>query len=353
MLAALSHEISGDSAALVIGPTTPGGQTSVLGYGLDTTLLSPDDLLPWSDHKSLREARAGMVFPIARACPVFAATALYQSLLRPAGLAPGPGFCVVLGRDAKKLIGFALVLSRNPDWTPRAEDRVLLELLAPYLIRGVVVGLRLNEGRSGIEALLGIFDALVLGVVLLDEHGEVSFVNRSAAELLSTSAGPSRAGPADAAVRRQRTDALRSLMRRESGSSDAALSYPHPVDGRPLHIASTPLRRTAAGNLSDARFATALFLSDPGGGAAGAEHALGTLYDLTPAEEQLALRLASGKTLAGAAAELGIRTSTARGALRSVFEKTGTHRQAGLVRLVLTLVGQVRPQAPPPPTPGG
>jgi DNA-binding CsgD family transcriptional regulator len=118
------------------------------------------------------------------------------------------------------------------------------------------------------------------------------------------------------------------------------------VDGRPLHIVSTPLRRIGAGDLPDARFATALFFGDPGIAAAGSEHALADLYDLTPAEERLALRLASGETLAEAAAQLGIRTSTARGALHSVFEKTGTHRQASLVRLVLTLVGQVRPEAP-------
>ena len=32
--------------------------------------------------------------------------------------------------------------------------------------------MRLNERRSGIDALLGVFDALVLGVVLLDAQGE-------------------------------------------------------------------------------------------------------------------------------------------------------------------------------------
>jgi DNA-binding CsgD family transcriptional regulator/PAS domain-containing protein len=346
MLTGLGQEISPDSVALVIGPTTSDGQTFVLGHGLGTTPLSSDDLLPWCDHRSLREARAGTVFPIARACPVFAATALHQNLLRPAGLAPGPGLCVVLGRDAEKLIGFVLVLSRNPNWVPRTEDQALLELLAPFLIRAVVVGLSLHERRSGSEALLGMFEALTMGVVLLDTRGEVSFLNRSAAELLGTSAGAPRAGSSGAAERKRRTAALKALTRRESGSSDAALSYPHPVDGRPLHIVSTPLHRTGAGDLPDARFASALFFGDPGIAAADSEHGLAELYHLTPAEERLALRLASGETLAVAAEKLGIRLSTARGALRSVFEKTDTCRQAELLRLVLTLVGQVRLDAP-------
>jgi DNA-binding CsgD family transcriptional regulator len=346
MLTGLSREISPDSVALVIGPTTPDGRTFVLGHGLGTTPLSSDDLLPWCDHRSLREARAGSVFSVARACPVFAATALYQNLLGPAGLAPGPGFCVVLGRDADKLIGFVLVLSRNPNWVPRTEDHALLELLAPYLIRAVVVGLHLHERRSGIEALLSIFDALVMGVVLLDARGEVSFCNRSAAELLGTSAGAPRAGSSGAAERKRRTAALKALTRREFGSSDAALSYPHPVDGRPLHIVSTPLRCTAAGDLQDPRFASALFFGDPGIAAADSEHGLADLYHLTPAQERLALRLAAGETLAVAAEKLGIRLSTARWVLRSVFEKTDTRRQAELVRLVLTVVGRVRLDAP-------
>jgi DNA-binding CsgD family transcriptional regulator len=309
--------------------------------------VSPADLKPWVDEESVKKAQPGEVLPIPRGSHAFAATPLYQNVLRPVGLAPGPGLFSVAGHDSKGLLGVALVLSRNPDWTPRAVDRAVFELLTQYLIRALKVVQHLFDGRSGIEALLGIFDALVMGVVLLDARGEVSFANRSAAELLGTSAGASRAGSSGAAERKRRTAALHALMRRESGTSDAALSYPHPVDGRPLHIVSTPLRRIgASGDLPDGRFATALFFGDPGIAVAGSEHALADLYDLTPSEERLALRLASGETLAEAAAQLGIRTSTARAALRSVFEKTGTHRQASLVRLVLTLVGQVRPEAP-------
>ena len=341
-LASLSETISEDSVSFVIGPPSRDGQIMVLGHGLDPTPISADDLLPWSDLRSLREAQAGTVFPIARPCPILASTVFHQKVLQPLGIAPGPGFCVVLGRDAERLIGFVLVLSRKPDWVPRTKDRALLELLAPYLIRAVAVGLHLNQHRSSIEALIGIFDALVMGVVLLDAHAEVSFANRSAAEMLGVSAGLSGTGPSAAAETKRRTAALRALLRSESGTADAALSYPHPVDGRPLHIVSTPLRRTGAGNLPDERFASAIFLGDPGIGVAGTEHALADLYDLTPSEERLALRLAAGDTLAEAAARLGIRLSTARGVLRSVFEKTGTHRQPNLVRLLLTLPGQVR-----------
>lgn len=346
MLTALSREISEDSVSLAIAPATPEGRFFVLGNGLGTTLVSPADLQPWADDESVKKAQPGEVFTIPRGSDTLAATPFFENVLRPLGLSPGPGLCSLVGRDAKGLLGFALVLSRKPDWAPGPADRELLELLAPYLIRALRVVQHLLERRSGIEALLGIFDALVLGVMLLDAHGEVSFANRSAAELLGISAGASRTGPSGAAERKRRTAALQALMRQESGTSDAALSYPHPVDGRPLHIVSTPLRRSGTSDLPAARFSSALFFGDPSFGAAGARHTLADLYDLTPAEERLALRLAAGETLAEAASQLGVRLSTARGVLRSVFAKTGTHRQASLVRLLLTLVGQVRLQDP-------
>jgi DNA-binding CsgD family transcriptional regulator len=58
-------------------------------------------------------------------------------------------------------------------------------------------------------------------------------------------------------------------------------------------------------------------------------------YRLTPAETSLALELAAGRSLSDAAPRLGIRVNTARVQLRGIFEKTGTTRQAALVRLLL------------------
>jgi DNA-binding CsgD family transcriptional regulator len=55
---------------------------------------------------------------------------------------------------------------------------------------------------------------------------------------------------------------------------------------------------------------------------------------LTPAEEKVALRVLCGHGLQYAADELHVGTSTVRVHLQRVFEKTGTHRQAELVRLL-------------------
>ena len=65
--------------------------------------------------------------------------------------------------------------------------------------------------------------------------------------------------------------------------------------------------------------------------------ALERIYGLTPAEARLAVRLGSGATLSEAAEALGISIATVRTQLRSIFDKTHTHRQAELVILIARL----------------
>ncbi len=67
------------------------------------------------------------------------------------------------------------------------------------------------------------------------------------------------------------------------------------------------------------------------------EAILKRLYDLTPAEARLAQGLAVGDSLDEVASGLGIRMSTARTQLASIFGKTDTRRQAKLVAILCHL----------------
>jgi DNA-binding CsgD family transcriptional regulator len=64
-------------------------------------------------------------------------------------------------------------------------------------------------------------------------------------------------------------------------------------------------------------------------------------FGLTAAEAELALEIMRGDGREAAAARLGITVATVRTHLLHIFEKTGVHRQAELVRLLLD-----RAQAP-------
>lgn len=65
------------------------------------------------------------------------------------------------------------------------------------------------------------------------------------------------------------------------------------------------------------------------------------MYALTAAEARLARHLMQGFDLTGTAAHLSICRETARTHLRRVLAKTGTHRQAELIRLLVQETGSV------------
>lgn len=60
-----------------------------------------------------------------------------------------------------------------------------------------------------------------------------------------------------------------------------------------------------------------------------------SIFDLTPAEARIGVELMDGPGIAAIAARLRVSNATVKSHLKSIFLKTGTHRQAELVRLLL------------------
>lgn len=67
-------------------------------------------------------------------------------------------------------------------------------------------------------------------------------------------------------------------------------------------------------------------------------------FGLTPAESGLATEIVKGDGRKAAAQRRGIAVSTARAQLSSIFDKTGTHRQAELVRLLHDVAARTEPR---------
>jgi DNA-binding CsgD family transcriptional regulator len=73
------------------------------------------------------------------------------------------------------------------------------------------------------------------------------------------------------------------------------------------------------------------------------EQFLQAKFGLTPAETRLVLLLVKGESLESCAIALNIKYETARSALKSIFQKTGTHRQTELVLMVSNLLHSIPP----------
>ena len=90
------------------------------------------------------------------------------------------------------------------------------------------------------------------------------------------------------------------------------------------------------GDVFDAS-AVLLILGQVGAPAAPDNGLLNLLFDLTPAEAKLLRALAGGLRLQSYAESVGVRTSTVRSQLASIFDKTGTSRQAELLSIIASI----------------
>jgi DNA-binding CsgD family transcriptional regulator len=288
-------------------------------------------------------APVGSVLELPANLPAFAGTDYYKELLAPIGVRPGPGLIVVHERDATRVTSATFALPITDDWRHTPADRTLLERLAPHLTLARRLHIRLGESRNATGALLTAFDHLTLGVVLLDAQGGVSYANRGAAESLGIVAGFDRSSPAGAASD-ERTRVWRRLVGTERDWSHPFV-LAHPTDGRPLQLLASSFRLSDVSEPFGSRFARAVFIGDPKRLSGDAAGVLYQRFGLTPAETRLTLLLLADCSLDEAARQLDISRNTARSMLKKIFGKTGTHRQAELVRLMFTWVTQVRPQA--------
>jgi DNA-binding CsgD family transcriptional regulator len=188
-----------------------------------------------------------------------------------------------------------------------------------------------------VAGLAEVLDALHLAVVLVDSGGrKVLRANRSARAILDRRDGLTDANGLDAddALASQR---LRRLL--ASDSAGGAVQVPRRV-GKPLALVTGPVRKTASG----AGAIHGVFITDPDVSIDPPVAALEHLYDLTRAESEVAGELLAGRTLEELSGELGISIHTARTHLKHILDKTDTHRQSELIRLLLLGPAQFRSQ---------
>jgi len=222
-----------------------------------------------------------------------------------------------------------------------AAERDRMACLLPHLSRALGIMYRLRDAELKLAASLAALDRLSSGVLLLDKAGRVTHANRKAAQILERNDGLAlRDGllVVPSAVRHHLQRTIRSVLSPQTNArhfSDA-VSVPRPSGRRPLLLQAAPLA-------NDNRFAfppeveAVAFIVEPDAKATLDRVAMRDLFEATPAEVRLAELLCTGRTVAGAAEEIGISEATARSQLSSLFRKTGTARQVDLMRLLTSL----------------
>jgi DNA-binding CsgD family transcriptional regulator len=200
-----------------------------------------------------------------------------------------------------------------------------LVVLAPHLRQACELGTRLRHGERRIASLQAHLDGLRCGLLLCDGEAQVQWMNRSARTL--TAAG--LALQVHGRQLRAHCPAASAALHEEiaqAGVQTRFLSLGQGSDA--LHVAL----RTQAGDEALVLVA----VTRAGDAAAVPQNAWSRLLGVTAAEAALVATLVAGGTLEQHAEHRGVSPGTVRGQLKQVLSKTGTHRQAELVRLALS-----------------
>ena len=228
---------------------------------------------------------------------------------------------------------------RDPARRPCRQSGKATPSARPEVERGAGI----PDGDIALAGLAAL-DQLSIGIAIVDRRSRVIWANRYCDEILADADGLSIiGGELRASNHRQSSELLQGI--REIGddggggeTTTGVMTLTRPSGRRSYHAAVRSLCRAGLA----VEHHVAVFVTDPQRDDGLDAGHIASLFDLTHSESELAARLAAGKRLDLAAAELGVATGTARTHLKHIFQKTGTGRQGELSRLLRALLGKLR-----------
>jgi DNA-binding CsgD family transcriptional regulator/PAS domain-containing protein len=219
-----------------------------------------------------------------------------------------------------------------------SECVAVIERIMPHLRQAYRTRAAMRQAQQVCVTLSETLHAMPMPVMILHGGGEIVFANLAAERLLAAGDGLRlRNGRVTAADRRQEwlfAAALARATRMRGGDPprppECILSRPHAEPPLVLNLAPVGSDFVAGdGSL-------VAVLIDPGPPSQPALARLQAALGLSSAEAALLQGLTGGKRLSEIAEARQVSVNTLRVQLHHLFRKTGTHRQAELVRLALT-----------------
>lgn len=223
----------------------------------------------------------------------------------------------------------------------------LLDRLGPHIRRALQVHRQLSLQQSQVSSLHVLLDQLQVGVVLLDENAQVSWANARARQLIR-SQGALRVTRFDGlqaaqagqngnlqAIVRGAIETARRAGNRMAGGGTLRLAG---SEGRALMVTAAPLGNAGPYQVpANSSVAAALFISDPDEGHILPADHLASHYGLSAREVGICQQFVNTPGLPEIAAACGLSHETVRTYLKTIYDKTGQHSQAELMRLLMGL----------------
>lgn len=217
-----------------------------------------------------------------------------------------------------------------------------LKALLPFVAHALRVAFRLARERFAIQASEYLFDRAEQAVLFCDASGRVLHRNAEAHRLVAPGGElylqpdhvlSVRNAAAHAALHR----AIEACAGAEASSPALVVPARRSRESSPVVLRIAPLPRNHPFRRPCFGAAVSVVLDNPESHGGGLGEALGSTYGLTRAERRIVIALLDGCTNQDLAMRFEVSIHTVKSQLKSVYAKTGTHRQSDLVRLCMRL----------------
>jgi DNA-binding CsgD family transcriptional regulator len=220
------------------------------------------------------------------------------------------------------------------------EMRRRMALVVPHVRRAQRVGHALERRQADAAAFSDVLDHLSAGLFLLDVHGRIVHTNGAADAMLSDGGllraiGGRLVAGAAPVERTLRETALTTRDERVPNGRDGVVIPLRAGDGERYIARALPLASATPGSAGAApEAATAVFVRRATMESPSPPDIIAETYRLTPTELRVLTALVDIGGVPDVAAALGVAETTVKTHLGRLFAKTGTRRQAELVKLV-------------------
>lgn len=198
---------------------------------------------------------------------------------------------------------------------------------------------RTSRKPRSVEKILHL---LSVGIVLLDRGGRTCFANHSAVEIARNLRGLTPGETLKAlddthqlSLRDMLSKAVYYALIRQDRVLCYALKRRHSRGAR-AELTMVACALDGDDTVTEADAVAALFITDPQRVSKHSSRLIASQFGLTPAETRIANGLIHGKSPDDIARSLNVSQTTVAFHMRNLYQKTGTHRQAGFVSRVLT-----------------
>jgi DNA-binding CsgD family transcriptional regulator len=264
-------------------------------------------------------------------------TRFYQEWGRPQGLVDFAA--AVLDRTATGAILLG-VFRQHQHGLVDDDTRWRMRQIVPHIRRAMLIGKALEFKTAEADAFAETLNGLSAGMFLVDQDGRIIHANASGQALLGEGTALCKAGDrmrlTDAAAARALKEIVAAASKGDNATGIKGIAVPLTGrDGEPYAAHVLPLtagtRRRVQAHYSAV---AAVFIRKAEIEAPSPPEVIATHYQLTPTELRVLLAIVEIGGVRETSDALGIGESTVKTHLHRVFSKTGTSRQADLVKLV-------------------